>query len=252
MKKLISLSLLFLSPSLLADLTIEEREREVLLENKKDRNITQQEVFDFPEIHNYNHKLHKDLDDDAGVFTDTYFTRYDSGKLGLAYGFSVNIDDPGEIFSLDVSYMRAFENSWREYWWGLQAKLTRTEIEPVSDTLKASTDDIQEMIFYGVGLGHRFKTLGVLFDSDRLFEIVSVYVNYVTHRDNFAQEDYTGIGYNADYTISYRSSKHFYWGGKISYNWILVDQPAENGNKLSERSRVLGWSSIGFELGYIF
>lgn len=234
------------------DASIKAREREILLENKKSVKIPQKELYDFPEVYHYNHPSLKDLDKSSGVYSDAYHTRYDTGRLSLSYGLSINIDELEDVIALDMNYMTAFEDSWREFWWGAQVKLTQTSLEIVTDNASPTTDGTQNMIFYGLGLGHSFKTIGKLFNSERLFEFVSFYVNYVVHRDNFAKEDYTGLGYNADYAFSYRSSKSFFWGGKVSYNWILVEQPAEGDESLSERSRVLGWSSLGLEIGYFF
>ena len=229
------------------------REREILLENKRDESIQQNEIYDLPEIHQNNHRLLKDLDSRSGIFSDTYYTKYDKGKLGVSYSHSVNIDDLIEVQSFDVNYMRTFEDSWKEYWWGIQYKFTTANLEAVSDSQPSSTnDDRQNYSFFGIGAAHRFYTIAHFFNADRMFEMVNIYFNYVLHRDNFEEQNYTGFGYTAEYSFSFRSSKTFFWGGKLSYNWALVEKPREDEEPLTDRSRVFGWTTIGFELGYIF
>lgn len=229
-----------------------KREREILLENVRLQDIPRNEIYKFPELYQYNEGLLKDFNTSDGTFSDTYYTQLDTGKLALSYSSSVNIDNLGELKSLDVSYLRTFENSWREYWWGLQFKYTQVEVEVVSDTLSSTTSDNQDFIFLAFGLAHRFKSIAHVFNSDRVFEMVNYYVGLVQHKDNLQDENNTGIGQNIEYCVSVRSSKDFFWGGKISYTWALVEHAQKNDEKLSERSNTFGWTSIGFEMGYIF
>jgi hypothetical protein len=82
--------------------------------------------------------------------------------------------------------------------------------------------------------------------------MVSVFGNYNFHADSTDSESYSGFGYTAEYSLSYRSSKRFFYGGKISYNWALVDRSQVDEEDLTERSLVFGWTTVGFEFGYFF
>ena len=253
MKKLLtSLFFITISASLFADVHL-EGERKILLDNFRDKDIPQSELNNFPEIHKYKDRLLKDLDTSSGVFSDQYNTHDDVRRIGFSYAHSFDIDDFSEIQSIDITYMGAFNNSWQDFWWSLQYKFTRSDLDAVADIgATTSSDDIQTYSFFGYGLGHRFQTLGTFFNTDRMFEMVTVYLNYVLHNDNLEEQNYAGLGYNADYSFSFRPGDNFFWGGKISYNWALVERPQKGEESLDNRSRVFGWTTIGFEFGYIY
>lgn len=229
------------------------QERDLLLDNRLENIPSQDQVHDLPEIHLYKDRLLKDLNSSSGVYSDSYYTKMDTGRLAFSYSHSLDIDDFIKIQSIDLTYMRAFSNSWQNFWWGLQYKFTNADLEAVTDEGASSQDDdLQTYSFLGFGLAHRFQTISTLLDSDRMFEMVSFFINTVFHKDKLEDQTYTGIGYNADYSFSFRSSQQYFYGGKISYNWALVEKPQEDNEALSSRSQAFGWTTIGFELGYIF
>jgi len=104
----------------------------------------------------------------------------------------------------------------------------------------------------GLGAGYRFRALSSQFFTDRFFENISVFGNYMFHSDGTNQEKYKGYGYTAEYGLNYRSSKKLFYGGKLSYNWAMVERAPIDDESLSARSLVFGWLTFGFELGYYF
>lgn len=231
---------------------IQKRDRELLLQKNRDEKISLEEVYKFPEVYEYNSRLLKDLNSSSGLYSDTYYTRYDTGRFSLNYDAAFDFDNFSNIQGLALQYARSFKDSYRDFWWGLQFKYTTAQIEAINDNISSEEEDTQDFSFFGFGFGHQFYNIGKLFDSDRVFEIVTVHLNYVLHTDQLNQENYTGFGYNADYSLNYRLSKDYYYGIRLSYNWVFVERPQEESEPLTDRSKVFGWTTMGFELGYLF
>lgn len=240
------------------------RDRELLLDNPKGESINGVELSTYPELYLEENSVLKELDRSSGLYSEPYYTRQDSTRLAFSYSFSVDYEDLSKVQSFDASYSKQFNNTYKDFWWGVQFLRTSAKYDAIADERTSSSsdpnsvagtarrDNLQTFSIFGFGLSHRFKTLSHAWDSDRFFEFISVYANYVFHNDQTDDEKYSGLGYSANYSLTYRSSERIFYGIKLSYDWVLVDKPQVDEEELEDRSLVFGWTSIGFEAGYIF
>jgi hypothetical protein len=263
MKIAILLLALGISINSLADIN-QERDRELLLENRKNVEIHGSELSTYPEIYLQKDSVLKERINSTGLSSEPYYTRQDSTRLSFSFSFSVDYEDLTKIQSFDAVYSNQFDNSYKDLWWGVHFLRTSAQYDAIADERSSDTgspdsvantarrDNLQTLSIFGFGLSHRFKTFSEAWGTDRVFEFISVYANYIFHNDQTDDEKYSGIGYTADYSLTYRSSERIFYGGKISYNWALLDRPQVDEEDLIDRSLVFGWTSIGFEAGYIF
>jgi hypothetical protein len=264
MKTTLIVLLSILSIPALAQIGI-ELDRETLLTNtSQDSTPTINEADRFPEIYNFNDSALRDRSDETGVHSEAYFTQQDSSSLSISAHFSYDYEDLSKVQSYELIYQNRFDNSYQDLWWGAQVKYASAKYSAIADERTSSTgsadsvasikrnDELQTFSIFGVGLGNRFKALSNAFGTNRFYEMIMVYGNYILHSDATDQEKYTGYGYNADYLFSYRQNNGLFYGAKISYNWLFVQKAQKNEEKLIDRSLVFGWTSIGLEIGYYF
>jgi hypothetical protein len=241
-----------------------ERDRELLLENRKSTHIHGKELNTFPEIYLHEDSTLKERNKATGLYSDPIYTRQDTTRLSVSFSFSVDYEDLTKIQSFDGTYSKQFDNSYKDLWWGVHFLRTSAQYNAIADERTSTSgssdsvantdrrDNLQTFSIFGFGLSHRFKTLSEAWNTERVFEMVSVYGNYIFHNDQTDDERYSGFGYTADYSLTYRTSQSIFYGAKVSYNWVLIDRPQVNEENLNDRSLVFGWTSIGFEAGYVF
>ncbi len=265
MKKLIYLIFILTQLTAFAADDSEKRDRELLLSNPKDQNITAEQLNKYPEIYQFTDSVLSERSNETGMIGDAYYTREDNNRLSLSYSLSFDYEDFTKIQTADFVYLNQFDDSYQYLWWGVHAKATIAKYSAIADERTSTSgdpdsvanttrnDEIQNFNLFGVGLGHRFKVLSEAFGTQRMFEIISVFANYVIHLDNTDKQRYTGYGLTTEYSLSRRSRSGFFYGGKLSYNWALVEKPAvTEEQKLADRSLVFGWTTFGLEIGYIF
>ena len=235
----------------------EERQRENLLENKQTENVQTEELNAYPEIYLADESALQEVDSTQGIVEDAYFTGNDSSKFALGYNFALDFESFTKIQSFDFIYSSRFSESYKMYWWSvhfqnLTAKYNAIASESTSNPEPTRSDSDQSMSIFGLGIGHRFRALAGTM-SERYFETVNAFGNYVSHTDSSTKDRYQGYGYSAEYTLHYRSGEQLTYGVKFSYNWALVDRDKKDDDeKLEARSLVFGWSTIGLEIGYYF
>lgn len=241
-----------------------QRDRELLLEHSKGSQVDTKKLNRYPEIHQFSDSILQELNSSTGIYNDAYYTRKDSSRFSLAYGFSHDYEQFSKVQSFDFTYLNQFDDSFQELWWAFEIKQTTAKYNSIADERVSTTNDpnsvaakqrdenTQSLTTFGIGISHRFKTLSSVFNTERLFETISVFANYNLHTDSTDSEKYAGVGYNADYTLGYRSSHGLYYGGKVSYNWALVGRTQVDNESLNDRTLVFGWTSIGIECGYFF
>jgi hypothetical protein len=255
MKKLI-IPILLISNTLYAQ-TYKEREREVLLTPTEAKSLRSDQVNQHPEIYLHSDSILQERNVDTGMYSDSYYTANDQSRFSASVSFSQDYEDPSKVYTVDMIYLNKFNNDYEDMWWGLQLKRTTAKHNAIAEDTTATNGSLraenqQFFTIVGAGLGHRFKTLSEVFDTDRVFETINVYMNYVFHLDNTDTKQYQGYGYTAEYGLHYRSNESLFYGTKLSYNWAQVERPAESDEKLLARSLVFGWLNIGFEIGYYF
>jgi hypothetical protein len=255
MKKII-LPLILVSLSSFAQ-TYSAREREVLLTPKDSKILRSQEVNKLPEVYLFGDSILQERNEDTGMYSDTYYTANDQSRFSASIAFSQDYEDPSKVYTIDMIYLNKFDNDYEELWWGLQLKRTTAKHSAIAEDTTATNgllraENQQLFTIVGAGVGHRFKTFSEAFNTERVFETINVYMNYVFHLDNTDSEQYQGYGYTAEYGLHYRSNHSLFYGTKLSYNWAQVERSAQNDEKLIARSLVFGWLNVGFEIGYYF
>ncbi|MAX66245.1 MAG: hypothetical protein QF441_04365 [Bacteriovoracaceae bacterium] len=267
MKRLIKISyiLFFITNIGLAQENFnQERNTEFLLKNEYPDNITEKEINTSPELFLLDESLIQSRDTDSGVITSPYYTFQDKNRLSIAYSMSHDYEDIAKVQEFSATYSKKISDSYRNLWWALQLKRVNAKYNAIADPRTTSSsepnsvantvrgDNIQVMNIIGVGLAYQFRVLQEAFNFQKTIEYISVYGNYIIHQDKTDNEKYNGMGFNAEYLLSYRFSPSFFYAGKISYHWALVEREQIGEEKLHDRSLVFGWTSIGIELGYIF
>lgn len=258
--KLLILAFLFILQSCgtTAEQKRTERDEELLLQQTPVDNLRTQELNAYPDMYLSDDSILSDTDKETGLVEDAFYTGNDSSRFSISLNYSQDYEDPTKVQMYDFQYFSKINSSYLKLWWGFQAKQVIAKYsaiaeESVTDTLAtARKSNNQSFSIFGFGLGHRFRALGGAMLSDRFFENISVFANYMFHTDTTTSETYNGYGYTAEYGLNYRSSKTVYYGGKLSYNWAMVERSAVDEESLPERSLVFGWLTLGLELGYYF
>lgn len=234
------------------------------LERSTPRNLPLEEIITQPELHLENESIIQDADTDLGVYTDAYYTGKDSNRLSFAFHFTHDYQNISKLSSFEAQMLFEFDH-YRESWWGFILKSTAANYSAVAEEVTGSQsgnpdansntirlDNKQTINSIGPGIGYRFKFLSAWNSSERLYEKVVAFLTYNFHRDSTDDRQYTGLGYTADYGLHYRSSDRFFYGGKISYNYVALVREAISNEDKPDRSLVMGWTSLAFEIGYYY
>lgn len=236
-----------------------------LLKTQDVENISTTEINNYPEVYFSNNSILQNENLESGLIEDSHYTRKDKGRVSVSVGLSADYEDFTKIQNIELTYLSKIEN-YLDSWWGIQVKRTtgkytafaneRTTTSTAtadSDALITRGESIQTMTIIGAGVSYRFKSFfSDNISTDRIFEVVSVFGNYIDHQDAKTLLKYQGYGLSADYGLHYRSGKSFFYGGKFSYNIVSLSREAKSDEKLQDRSLVFGWLNIGLELGYYY
>lgn len=240
-----------------------EVDRDILFEQKEASSITPSDISKEPEIYLDSESLFRDEDSSAGIYTDLYYTKNDSLRISFAYHVSQDYEEFSKLQVLDFQIHKKIP-SYKDQWWGIQLKrvvgkysafadeLTSDSGHPNADANTKRFDNEQSMSMFGFGYGQRFRLLGDLINSDKVFESLMAFANYVYLLDSTNSNKYEGYGLTAEYGLQRRISKGFFAGVKLGYNLASVVRPATTDEKKEDRSLVMKWTSLGFEFGYYF
>ncbi len=220
------------------------------------------EIKENPEIYLNNESLIRDSEGEGGIYTDTYYTKKDSFKMSIGYQTSLSLEDFAKLRVLNIQLMKKMP-SYKDQWLAFQLQSVVGAYSTLADELESSDDpdadgflrrgtNEQSMTLIGVGLGYRFKALTQMFDSDRVFENVHAYGNYITNLDSTNSKEYAGYGLTTEYSIERRMSEALFVNFKIGYNIASVVREATDDEKKQDRSLVFRWTTVGFDFGYYF
>lgn len=198
-----------------------------------------------------------------GISDQRSYTGEDDDRLSLAGHISTDYEHPTDILGVDVTYMRR-NKRYNRLWYGAQFFNHSTYFDAITRNHSGESSPRSETAFQrpgstkntvtaaGLGVGYRFKFFFEFLQTEDWFEQVDVFVNYLSLNETFIDQTYKGYGLTANYGIHKRSSRSFFYGGKISYNAALVTREAMEQESRSERSLSLGWLSLALELGVFF
>ena len=182
----------------------------------------------------------------TGIFDRKYNTGEDKNRLSLMASINANLLDPTSFMGYELQYARKLTHSWLEFF-------IATNSATYSSIADKESDEAQSLLSTGAGLGHRFKMLQFVFDSDKFFETLSAFVAYHMMDDTLDSNSYKGPGLKVDYGIHIRTSSRLHWGLKLSYNFATITREALNDTETkSDRSTSLSWASLGLEMGFYF
>jgi hypothetical protein len=215
-----------------------------------------------PEIYLDDQSLIRDGEGEGGIYTDTYYTKKDSFKMSIGYQTSLSLEDFAKLRVINIQIMKKIA-SYKDQWLAFQLQNVVGAYSTLADELETSTDpdsdgfikrgpNDQSMTLIGIGLGYRFKALTQMFDSDRVFENVHAYGNYITNLDSTTSEQYNGYGLTTEYSIERRISEALFVNLKFGYNIASVVRDAKDDEKKQDRSLVFRWTTVGFDFGYYF
>lgn len=250
--------LLFLSLAAYA----EEYDSESLFQQEPIENLTPDKVKSNPEIFTINESLLQDDSGDEGLYSEEYYTKSDSLSFSIGYQIAQDLEKSTKLSVIDFQIHKKIA-SYKDQWWGFQYKSIKGEYSIFANELDPSTDpnsdrsttrgsNIQAMNLIGFGLGYRFKALTAMFNSDRVFENIMAYANYVTNTDSTNSKEYTGYGLTTEYSIQRRFSQYLFFNFKIGYNLASISREQENDEKKEDRSLVFKWTTLGLDFGYYF
>jgi hypothetical protein len=248
---LISFPALALDPLDLSEEEINPDSQEVLI-NKPEKYLRHESM-----IYDFNTSL--------GIKEQRRYTGTDRNRISLAGHISGDYEHFNDILGADFSYMRR-TISYNQIWYGFQFFQHQTFFDAItSNQTPAAGDnandesqfqrpgDVKNTILAGgLGAGYRFKLLLDFFQTDKMFESIDVFVNYLELDETYIKQKYRGYGLTTNYGIHKRSSTSFFYGGKFSYNIATVTREALGTESKSDRSFALGWLSLAFEMGYFF
>jgi len=241
-----------------------KQDKRELLQTTSPSSIKVDDINTYPEIFLKDDSILTHRENKSGVINEPYFTGVDHHRLSASFQFSYDYEDITKIQTLEALYLNRFDQSFTNAWWGLQFKRVVAQYNAIADERTTDSGDanstanldrttnIQSISMIGVGLAYRFKAFADLLNSDRTFEVIQVFGDYCFHLDSTDDEKYAGYGYNASYSLEYRSSNSFFYGAKLSYNWVFVERSQVEEEKLPDRTLVFGWTQFGVELGYYF
>jgi hypothetical protein len=107
------------------------------------------------------------------------------------------------------------------------------------------------LLSLGVGLSYRYKFFPKIFNFNKVFETVGAMITYNQLDDQYRGMKYSGPGLRVDYGVHKRISRVFQLGLQASYNIALVKRSAEfDTEKTSDRSLLLSWGTIAFNLSF--
>lgn len=204
----------------------------------------------------------KEIDMELGQSLDYFSTANDKTRFSISGGSDFQFNTSKQL-EFDFQYMYRLSNI-HDGWLALQLKKVQATYDHIADTPVSTTGNlnsdsnfdrkgkIQNMTIFGVGYAQRFKFLREFINSDRVFETVAAYFNYVLLNDETTDKDYAGYGLTCDFGVHKRAGKKFFYGAKFSYNLASVIREPINDELKEDRSLAYSWSSFLLELGYFF
>jgi hypothetical protein len=234
---------------------------------KPDKSYSHQDVKEQKEILLLEDSILEDIDKVVGLKNTDHFTKWDNTRLSINYHTTVDITKIQTLSSFDIKFSRKMQH-FTGLWWSFLAKKTFANFDAVSEnpTPDAAADPSsdrfpnnarpatskQDILQVGLGLSYRFKFILPWREVKNFFEEIHVLLSAVSHTEGFSKLDYSGYGLIVEYEIYKRSSKKFFYGGKLSYNIADVTREVPSALDLNDGRLLLSWMSLGFNMGFYF
>lgn len=216
-----------------------------------------------PEKYLRNESMIYDFNTNLGIKDQRQYTGNDRNRFSVAGHISGDYEQLSDLFGGEITYMRR-STYFTQIWYGAQLFQHKTVFDAITQNQEEGDDPNAEASFQrpgdakstvmglGLGVGYRFKLFLDFFETEDVFESVDVFVNAIQLKESFIDQNYRGYGLTTNYGIHKRSSTHYFYGGKLSYNLATVTRDALGNESKDDRSLALGWLSIAFELGFFF
>ncbi len=234
---------------------------------KPDNAFTQEDLKLRKEVLLQDNELIEDLDKVVGVKNSDHFTKWDKTRLSISIQTAADITKIAALSSFDFKFQKKIEH-YSSLWWHVLAKKTIANFDQVTEnpTLDASAPSgsdrsslnqrpettQQDILQIGGGIGYRFKFLFPWREVKNVFEEIHFTFNYTTNLDAFSGNDYAGYGIITEYEIYKRTSKKFFYGGKLTYNISDVTRKVPSNYDLNDGRLLLSWMTLGFNMGFFF
>jgi len=256
--KFLTLIFILSTSSVFAD----AQESALLFKQESNKSLSPAVITSNPDVYLSNESMLRDSAGEEGIYSERYYTREDNLRLSIGYQISQDFEELSKLSIIDIQLHKKMD-SYKDQWWGVQLKSISGEYNIFADELDDNTDPLsdgaikrglntQTMTVIGLGLGYRFKTLSQMFNSDRVFENIMVFGNYVTNLDGATSKKYAGYGLTAEYSVQRRMSESMFINLKLGYNIASLVRAAESDEKQEDRSLVFRWTTLGFDFGYYF
>jgi hypothetical protein len=238
-------------------------DRIILFETEDPNKTTSRKAFRDKEIYLEKESMLRDEGKSYGVMSEYYYTRNDNGRLSFAYHLSHDYEKLSKLQGIDLQIMKKVD-SYQDQWWAFRLSRVVGKYNAMADELVASSanpdadsqtirdDNLQSMTMLGLGLGYRFNILNQFLKSDRVFEQVMAYGNYIFHLDGTNDNRYQGYGVTAEYGIHKRINSSFFAGVKLNYNIASLTRAQKSDEDKIDRSLILKWTGVALELGYFY
>lgn len=204
------------------------------------------------------------LNYETGIVKDQHSVYNDSSALSFLVHGNLKLNKVSELKMFEVNYSANLSN----YTWLVlsAAQLTGTFGSIAENKTSGNTGNSSAEINFvrpeessvsilslGAGLSYRYKFFPEIFEWENVFETVGAMITYNQLDDSFRGLKYTGPGLRADYGMHKRLSRTFQIGLQGSYNAAIVKREAAfDKEKASDRSLVLTWLTLAFNLGIYF
>ncbi len=200
------------------------------------------------------------LDSEMGIRLGTFSTAEDRSKIGLAYTLNADLKDLTELSSFEASYSYRLQKTWLEFF----VARTTAQFDQITEnnpslgalTPAANTDEEEpstSLLNFGAGLMYRTTYIQNLIGGEGFFETIAAHLTYNQFDDSFREDNFSGLGFKADFGIHRRFSKNFHFGGRMTYQMASVKIPAAfEGETSSARSLLLRWMGFGVDIGFYF
>lgn len=196
---------------------------------------------------------------ETGVFDTTIKLSDDKSKVTLAYRGDTGISTFNSVQAMSGSYGVRVGRPWVEFLYSQESGDFLSFAENSSQTstrnsnaegnfIRGNGDQISKKTL-GAGVTYRYNTVGELFNSPKLFDLISAYLTYNQFNDNFRGKNFSGPGVLVTYAANYRLFKDWEIGPLFSYEIASVKRPiAGEGETSGDRSILIANMRMGLNL----
>ena len=189
-------------------------------------------------------------------------TREDKRRLTLSYQTAANPDNMADLTSYELGVGLKFQDFWLESFFSS----TSGPFDSIASNSDVLTTPYSEGFFrrtqettveaMQIGMGPSLEGLLInrLLGTTSFYEYSTAYLTYTIMEDSLRpEEEYSGVGLRADYSINYRYSSVSHLALRLSYRFSPLRRSATfAGESGRERSLMLSWPSVGLDLSYFF